>query len=56
MTEDRSDRLKLLFAMFELNLKRELTREERHLLTLADAYSGDDDSSLGDGLAPASNS
>ncbi len=33
---DRNDRLKQLFAMLELNLKRELTHEERRLLALSD--------------------
>lgn len=48
---DRSERLKLLYAMFELNLKRELTSEERRLLSLADAYTGGDDAEPGDALA-----
>ena len=43
MLKDRTDRLKLLFTMFELNLKRELTREERRLLALADAFCGDEE-------------
>jgi hypothetical protein len=48
MLKDRTDRLKLLFAMFELNLKRELTREERHMLSLSDLYLGDPDPAAGD--------
>ena len=40
--QDRSARLQLLYAMFERNLKRELTPEERRLLALSDAYCGDD--------------
>jgi hypothetical protein len=39
---DRSARLKLLYAMFELNLKRELTPEERRLLALSEPFCGED--------------
>ncbi len=50
--DDRSERLKLLFAMFEQNLKRELTPEERRLLALSDQFcQGGPDSDAGDPLA-----
>lgn len=54
--EDRSDRLRLLFAMFELNLKRALTPEERRLLALSDPFCRDEEESDDQGLAKASGS
>jgi hypothetical protein len=50
-----SNRLELLFAMFELNLKRELTPEERRLLALSAPFCNPDEAEQDDGLAAASN-
>ena len=52
---DRSVRLKLLYAMFELNLKRELTPEERRLLALSAPFCNPDEAEQDDDLAAASN-
>ncbi len=46
--DDRPERLQQLFALFEQNLKRELTGEERRLLALASLYLED-----GDAAGPA---
>ncbi len=40
---DRSERVQLLYAMFELNLKRELTREEKRLLALSAPFCDEDE-------------
>ncbi len=47
--------LKLLFSMFELNLKRELTAEERRLLALSAPFCNPEEAEPDDGLAAASN-
>ncbi len=40
---DRSERVQLLYAMFEQNLKRELTREEKRLLALSAPFCDEDE-------------
>ena len=50
--DDRTDRLQLLYALFERELKRELTPEERRLLALSDSFcrpAKDEDRLAGDG-------
>ncbi len=51
---DRADRLKDLFRMFELCLKRELTQEERRLLALTQAFFEDDDPGLATAVGESS--
>ncbi len=55
--QNRSEaRLRLLYAMFELNLKRELTPEERRLLALSEPFCHAEEAVQDDDLAAASNS